>query len=51
MLSAQAITNFLISLEIMGLGMAGIFTVILVIMLVVYLLGKIGGKQEEDPQD
>jgi len=27
MLSAQAITNFLISLEIMGLGMAGIFFV------------------------
>ncbi len=47
MLSAQAITNFLISLEIMGLGMAGIFTVILVIMLVVYLLGKVSGKRKD----
>ncbi len=47
MLSAQVMTNFLISLEIMSLGMAGIFTVILIIMLVVFLLGKIGGGQED----
>lgn len=45
MFSAQAISNFFISLEIMGLGLAGIFTVILVIMGVVFLLGKLNKKQ------
>ena len=33
--------NFIISLEIMGKGMAGIFAVIIIIMLIVMLLGKI----------
>ncbi len=45
MFSAQAVSNFFISLEIMGLGLAGIFTVILVIMAVVYLLGKTDSKK------
>ena len=45
MFSAQAISNFLISLEIMGLGLSGIFIVILVIMTVVYLLGKLNTKK------
>ena len=34
--------NNLIALEIMGKGMVGIFTAILIIMLCVWLLGKIG---------
>lgn len=34
--------NILIALEIMGKGMVGIFTAILIIMLCVWLLGKIG---------
>ena len=33
--------NFLISLEIMGKGMGGIFVVVLIITLVVLLLGKL----------
>lgn len=45
MFSTQAVSNFFISLEIMGLGLAGIFIVILVIMAVVYLLGKISSKK------
>lgn len=38
--------RFLISLEIMGKGMAGIFAAILVIMAVVWILGKLTGKRE-----
>lgn len=33
--------NFMISLEIMGKGMGGIFVVVLIITLVVLLLGKL----------
>lgn len=33
--------NFLISLEIMGKGMGGIFVVVLIITLVVLALGKL----------
>lgn len=33
--------NFLISLEIMWKGMAGIFAAILLIMLVVWILGRL----------
>lgn len=36
--------NVLIALEIMLKGMAGIFVTVLIIMAVVYLLGKIGKK-------
>ncbi len=46
MFSAQAISNFFISLEIMGFGLAGIFTVILIIMGVVFLLGKLNNKKD-----
>ncbi len=35
-------SNVIIALEIMGKGMVGIFTAILIIMLCVWLLGKIG---------
>lgn len=38
--------NFLISLEIMGLGMLGIFVVIGLIMVVVTLLTKFSRKQD-----
>lgn len=38
--------NFFISLKIMGQGMLGIFTAILLIMLVIYIVGKIGLKKE-----
>ncbi|MCQ4896760.1 MULTISPECIES: hypothetical protein [Anaerotruncus] len=40
--------NFIISLEIMGLGMAGIFAVMLLIMGLVALLAKFGGKKPEE---
>lgn len=40
-------TNFLISLEIMGKGMAGIFAAILLIVLLVWAMGKAGGKKNE----
>ncbi|WP_195276860.1 hypothetical protein [Anaerotruncus rubiinfantis] len=51
MFSASAISNFWISLEVMGLGMFGIFTVILAIMGVVVVLTKAGsktGKSEDE---
>lgn len=46
MFSAQAISNFWLSLEVMGLGLVGIFAVIGVIMLIVVLLAKFSGKGE-----
>ena len=39
--------DFLISLEIMGKGMAGIFTAILVIVIIVWLMVKFGSKKED----
>lgn len=39
--------NFLISLEIMGKGMAGIFVSILVIMAAVWIMAKLVGEKEE----
>ena len=39
--------NFLISLEIMAKGMGGIFAAILIIVLFVWLMGKIGGGREQ----
>lgn len=36
--------DFLITLEIMGKGMAGIFTAIILIMIVVWIMGKIPRK-------
>jgi len=43
--------NFLISLEVMGKGMLGIFTVIVLIMLVVMLLSKVTKDKEEDTKE
>lgn len=37
--------NTLVALEIMWKGMAGIFVTVLIIMAIVYLLGKIGKKK------
>ncbi len=37
--------NIMAALEIMGKGMAGIFVAILVIMICVWIMGKIGGKK------
>lgn len=37
-------TNILAALEIMWKGMAGIFAAVLLIMAIVYLMGKIGKK-------
>ena len=39
--------NFLISLEIMGKGMLGIFAAILVIIAAVWARGKATGKKKE----
>lgn len=33
--------NFIISLDIMGKGMAGIFTALIVIMVCVWIMGKV----------
>ena len=39
--------NFLISLEIMAKGMGGIFAAIRILVLFVWLMGKIGGGREQ----
>lgn len=41
------VENFLISLEIMGKGMAGIFVVIGLLTLAVMAMGKFSAKEEE----
>ena len=40
--------NFLITLSIMGKGMVGIFTVIIIISLVVALMGRLGAGKKTD---
>ena len=40
--------NFLITLSIMGKGMVGIFTVIIIISLVVALMGRLGTGKKPD---
>ena len=44
------VTNIIYSLEIMGKGMLGIFTVIILITLVVLLMGKIGNGKKKDSE-
>ena len=46
MFGAQAMANFMISLEIMGLGMVGIFAVILLIIGIVTPLTRLGGRSD-----
>lgn len=41
--------RFFISLKIMGQGMFGIFTAILLIMLVIFILGKLDTSPKEKP--
>lgn len=43
-MSSMTANNVMISLEIMLKGMAGIFVTVLIIMVIVYVLGKIGKK-------
>lgn len=43
-MNATVMQNFLISLQIMGQGMIGIFLVVILIAIAVYLLGKYGKK-------
>ena len=43
--------NFLISLEIMGKGMAGIFTATILIMIVVWALGKFSASRSDKKDD
>lgn len=43
--------NFLITLSIMGKGMVGIFTVIIIISLVVALMGRLGAGKKEDENE
>ncbi|MDD6037028.1 MAG: hypothetical protein PUC30_12740 [Lachnospiraceae bacterium] len=38
--------NFLDTLEIMGKGMLGIFVTVIIVMIVVFLLSKIGGRKK-----
>lgn len=45
------LTNFYIALSIMGKGMAGIFTVIILISLVVALMGRLGAGKEPDEEE
>ena len=40
--------NILASLDIMWKGMLGIFVTILVIMICVFIIGKIGGKKDDE---
>ena len=47
MFDAAAAANLIASLKIMGLGMGGIFAVMLIIMGVVALLGRFGADEEE----
>lgn len=49
MFSAEAMSNFLIALEVMGLGMLSIFVVMAVLILIVTLLTRlnIGGKKKD----
>jgi len=52
MFSEEAISNFMISLQIMWRGMLGIFTVMAIIMLVVVILSKVTkDKPEIENQD
>ncbi len=41
-------SNVLITLDIMWKGMLGIFTVMFLLMIVVFILGKIGKKKNKD---
>ncbi|MDT3845288.1 MAG: hypothetical protein LIV11_12130 [Bacillota bacterium] len=43
-MNSSVMQNFLIALQIMGQGMVGIFLVVILIALAVYLLGKYGRK-------
>lgn len=38
-------SEILVALEIMWKGMAGVFAAVLVIMVIVYLMGKLGKKK------
>ena len=39
--------NVMDTLEIMGKGMSGIFATIIIVMIVVFLLSKTGGKKKD----
>lgn len=43
--------NFLISLEIMGKGMLGIFAAILIIVVVVMIMQKLTGKENKASEE
>lgn len=43
--------NFIITLEIMGKGMAGIFTATILIMIVVWALGKFSASRSGKKED
>lgn len=49
MFDPVVMADFIASLKIMGLGMGGIFAVMLIIMGVVALLGRIGPDEDETP--
>ena len=40
--------NFMDTLVIMGKGMLGIFVTVIIVMIVVFLLSKIGSRKRED---
>lgn len=44
---ADAFDNFMKSLHVMGYGMLGIFVVMCIIMLSVFILAKVTGKNEK----
>ena len=43
--------NFMLSLELMGTGLLGIFAVVAIIAAIIYLLGKIPSKKEQDTKE
>ena len=42
--------NFMISLQIMGKGMLGIFTAIIIIMIAVMIMSKMANKSKKDEE-
>lgn len=44
-------TNLMHALEIMGKGMLGIFTAIIIIMVAVMIMGKIASKPKKDENE
>ncbi|MFT3951567.1 MAG: OadG family protein [Oscillospiraceae bacterium] len=47
----NAVSNFETSLKVMGLGMAGVFIVMAVLIASIVVLAKLTGKKKDDSED